>query len=258
MQSIGRNKITSLRPLTQQLIDYFHSNGGQVAVDQFQSDTVWWRNYFGHVDNDPHSPTYGQALNMPIPFDLWEDPGADISDKYAYRGWVESLAHELDRARKSRSIGQQLVQKGSWPPITAKDPFAIPDYFFWWQAENAFRRGFMALYEQSFLDAFKKSFKEAVVNSGNMLTAASMQQLADDYERDPFIANYLEEVGDELEQKNLGRFNKIPTGPNGNPSLRAIYDNMVKERQRAYQQFSPYFQPLRWVPGGGLVGIELE
>lgn len=255
MQIVARNKVTTLRPLTQQMYDYFHRVGGETALSTFQTHTVWWRSYFGQIGLS------GKPTGDPISLDLWDDPGADISDKKAYFGFVYSLQEELKRAKTSRAVGQQLVARGWWPPvIQQRDPFTVPDYFYWWQAENAFRRGFMALYEQSFLDKLKYEINDKFVANSSVkrLTAAGMKQLADDYERDPFLANYFFEVGEELERKNYSRFTNVAAGSRGKPSLKAIYQDMTAERHRAYQQFSPYFQPLRWVPGGGLVGVEPE
>ena len=234
MASVSRNKVHSLQPLNAKQIDFFSRFGEAAANRHYQQKQVWWMGYFG-------TPSDGE-----LPTDAWEDPGYDVSNKLRFLKAVKELKHELDKARTNRSVQQALVQTGFFPPNPGKDVYAIPEYFTWWQSENAFRRAYVMSYETAFLHDFKAELKRRFRNDGNIVTRGTMVALSEQYEDDPLISRYFSEMRDMLDKQQ----------PWPHTSLRAMYDDLLRKRERAYQQFDPHFQPLRWVPGAGLVGIE--
>lgn len=237
MPSVGRNKVHSLQPLNQRQVDYFMAEGLKTARDFYTYNRAWWLQYFATPTSKTTSP----------PVDAWEDPGYDISNKFRYFQFVYALREELTRARTSRQTSQNLLQRGAFPPVPAKgDPYAIPDYFGWWQAENAFRRGYMEAYEDAFVQNFKTDLKNRFRSDGNILTRSTMERFSETYDEDPIISAYFKEMIASLDKGQPWPLN----------SLKATYNDILQRREKAYQQFSPYFQPLRWLPGAGLVGIE--
>lgn len=247
---VGRTpiKLADLhRVLSNEQIRYFHALGGRDAMDRYSKDTVWWYHYFGQVDNDPQSKTYGQPLDQPIPLDLWDDPGADVSNKLAYVKIGTQLMYLLGGARTNRAVQRKLYADGLYPPNLGKDPYEIPAYFGWWQSENAFRRGFMAHYEDAFMGTFKSRLKELHRRDGGVLTQSGMEELAEEYNRDPYLNEYFSALAENIEQGKPAPFN----------SLKAFWDDLNAKRDLAYEQFSPYYRALRWA-SGGLVGIEPE
>lgn len=232
--TVPRTPITSLRPLTQQQIDYLRRFGAVTAMNYYMADTVWWYKYFAQPDDSS------------IPFNDWDQPGLDVSNKRAFLLAAESLNQLLAGARTNRQLARKLVSDGLYPPDQGANPYALPPYFIWWQTENAFRRGFMEKYEEAYLDVFKERLRTVFHNDGNILTQSSMEELAEEYKRDPFIELYFTALAQDIEQ------NKPPTFS----GLKALYQDMLRRRAYGYQQFSPYFVALRWAPGAGLVGLE--
>lgn len=234
MPSVGRNKVHSLHPLNARQIDFFSRLGELAAQTHNRRTQVWWMGYF-------ETPS-----GKPLTSDAWEDPGYDISNKFRFLKSVEDLKRELDKARTNRSVQQALMKQGFFPPNVGKDPYAIPEYFTWWQSENAFRRGYVMAYETTFLHDFKELLKNRFRNDGNILTSGTMKHIALMYAEDPSISIYFKDMHDAVDKGQPWPFS----------SLRATYDDMLRKREKAYQQFDPHFQPLRWLPGAGLVGIE--
>lgn len=237
MPSIGRNKIHSLSPLTSKQLAYLAMLGERAANNFYNDNEAWWLEYF--------SPVGGTGK---LPFDAWEDPGYDISNKRRYFNVVDELASLLQGAKTNRRYWQDLMQAGGFPPNPPKDPYTLPAYFTWWQAENAFRRGFVSSYEARYFDEFKEQLKNRFRSDGNILTRTTMDALSSKYNKDPFIALYFLEM---IQNVDSGK-------PSPFSSLKAMYNDLLQRREKAYEQFSPYFQPLRWAPGAGLVGIEEE
>lgn len=237
MPTVGRLPIQSLRPLTARQIAYLDHIGALQSNAVFIHDRVWWYRYFAQANG-----AKPDVVN-------WDDPGFDVSNKHAYTQAVQQIQTLMLGAKTNRGVQQKMVQDGLYPPELGRDPYAIPAYFGWWQAENAFRRGFMSAYEDRFLHTFKESLKNVYHGDGNILTESGMEGLADEYHGDPFIRLYLSEMASDIAQPGKG----LPFS-----SLKAIYLDLLAKREQAYQQFSPYFQALRWAPGGGLVGINPE
>lgn len=238
MASVGRTQITSLHPLTAKQVDYFKNLGQQAALRRFSDNKVWWLHYFGVAGTD----------DEPLPSEAYEDPGYDVSNRMLFRKDIEHLQSYLNEARTNRNTWNRLMQAGAFPPNPGKDPYVFPAYFGYWQAENAFRRGFMEQYEERYLDDFKDALKNEFSSAGNILTRSTMEGFASRYEDDPYLARYFSELAEAVEQGKPTPFT----------SLKALYQDLLKKREYAYRQFSPYFIPLRWAPGAGLVGIDLN
>lgn len=226
--TVPRTPITSLRPLTNQQIEYFKKLGERAADDRYIGHNVWWYLYFD------------------VDMDDWDKPGLDISHKKVYVEEVNTLNTLLNGARTNRAVARKMVSQGIFPPNPGSDPFVVPAYFSWWQAENAFRRGFMGYYENRSIDAFRDTLKETFHNDGNILTQSGMENLSSMYTNDPFIDLYFKQMAEDLEQNKPEPFS----------SLKALYQDLLRRREHAYRQFSPFFMPLRWAPGAGLVGME--
>jgi hypothetical protein len=237
MSSIGRRPVQFLHPLNQKQIDYFRQRGASEGLYRFRDNEVWWLRYFA-VPVTMRTP----------PLDAYEDPGYDVSNTYAYDRFRDEIALTLKSASQSRSVLQSMQENGTLPPTLNKNPYVLPDYFEWWQAENAFRRGFMAEYELRTLAEIKESLKTRFRGAGNKLTTSVMNALVKVNEEDPYVARYFKDLAEGFAQKR-----PFPFG-----DLKALLTDLIKKRELAYQQFSPYFYPLRWAPGAGLVGIEKD
>lgn len=233
--TVPRTPIKALRPLTNQQIDYFKTLGQRDAADRYTTRAVWWHQYFSQPDGTP------------IPINDWDVPGLDVSNKRAYFEQVDTLNALLNGARTNRAVARKMVSQGIYPPNPGSDPFVVPPYFSWWQSENAFRRGYMEYHEDRSLDLFKTTLKEIFHDDGNILTQDGMEKLSNTYTDDPYIALYFTMLAEDLEQGKPEPFD----------SLKALYNDLLRRREHAYRQFSPYFVPLRWAPGAGLVGIDL-
>jgi hypothetical protein len=237
MSSIGRRPVQFLHPLNQKQIFYFTHLGAREAIHRFRDNEVWWLRYFAVP-----------VKQTPPLLDAYEDPGYDISYTYVYDRFRDEIALTLKSASQSRDVLQSMQANGTLPPILNKNPYTLPDYFEWWQAENAFRRGFMAEYELRTLAEIKESLKTRFRGAGNKLTTSVMNALVEVNEEDPYVARYFKDLAEGFAQNR-----PFPFG-----DLKALHTDLIKKRELAYQQFSPYFQPLRWAPGAGLVGIEAE
>ena len=217
-------------------ISYLLKLGHNAGEEARRDRTVWWRRYFAQTG----------LQNRLIPQDAWEDPGYDISNPLAYKEAVAELQKDLLEAKVYRGKWQQLMQDGLFPPnLDLKHPYLLPQYFEWWQAENIYRRGFMKAYEDYYIEVFKDELKKKFSASGNVLTIKAMEDLAS--RDDPYMTRYFRELIEAQKEGKTQPFN----------SLKDLYTDLLAKREYAYQQFSPYFHPLRWV-GGGLTSIEPE
>lgn len=235
MARVPRTPVNTLLPLNQRQLDYLMYIGETAAAAVSKRTIVWWKQYFADVNDGP------------LPDDAWEDPGFDVSNKVAYVRFLEKLQSDLRLARSSVTAQRSLQAQKLFPPMPEKDPFTLPAYFGWWQSENAFRRGFVKFYDTHFLRTLKDEVKSEFRDNGNIFTIDTMRELAKEYDQDPFVAKFYTELADATEQ-----------GQTPYTSLKACWDDMIKRRAVAYEQFSPYFTPLRWVRGAGLVGIDQE
>lgn len=228
--AISRRKVPQyLSPLKSKVQAWLEQCGEQVARSgNTRRNAAWWLGYFA------------------LPVDEWTNPYASLENPVPWNAFVAELAEALAAARNDKQLWAQLVAEGRTPVDPARDPYALPEYFGWWQAENAFRRGYIAQLEGPQQTTLRDTLKNEITRRGNKVTAQAMTAVASSFENDPAIAHFFEQYGGELEAGTAKQFGKLTD------LLTIVWDY----RERAYQQFSPYFYPERAQHGGaGFLGI---
>jgi hypothetical protein len=244
-----RTPVTRLDPLTQEQIQYLFRQGARygdalIDVDDDSSHEVWWMSYFADARADSYL-----------------DQGFDLSGGNKFIEFRDDLAAQLKAAKNDPKIFKKLAGEGQLPPpdprpsaysgrhrptashrVLVSALYEPPEYMQWWQAENAFRRGYQEVFEEhtkhDLLDLVRDEVRE---NDG--MTVKAMRAIAERFEDDPVVYEFFTNLASEFEEDIAPSFNSVS-------QLMTIVDTA---RAHSYQQFDPRFKALRWV-GGGLAG----
>lgn len=236
-----RAPMTSLRPLSQAAQDFLFSAGFANAVEEGAGHykaykyRVWWSSYF--TEADPNEPGYTMSRDP----DAYTNPYVTLGDPHVYVQYTLALQRQMTHAQANREAWKKMKFNNEFPPDPdPRDPYKLPAYFGWVQAEVAFRRGYMRGVEEIVANALKKALKEA-----DDFTPEVFEQLAVNFKNDPVMRDYFNKLAE------------IYGGANApsEVSLKALFDDIMRKRERAYQQFSPYFYPHRSVQGAGFSGF---
>lgn len=228
--AIQRRKVPNLSPLKPKvqawLTQWGEEFGGGGAVRRGEA---WWTRYFA------------------LPIEEWTNPYATLENPVPWNTFVADLAEGLAAARTDKQLWAELVQQGKTPVDPVRnDPYAMPEYFGWWQAENAFRRGFIAAADGDTQSGLRDTLKTEITRRGNKVTAQAMAAVASSFEGDPAISHFFEQYGGELENGTATQFSKLTD----------LLDTAWAYREKAYQQFSPHYYPERAQHGGaGFLGV---
>jgi hypothetical protein len=249
-----RESVRTLRPLTDQQAKWLTSRGA-AAAEARPPRVVWWATYFGL---DP---------------DAWTDPYALVTESPVWQAFVTRIQAALLAAREDREVWAQLLQSGELPPdaykagigeqwdrdkiskrvapkrsVYREDPLVLPEYFGWWQAENAFRRGYIEQLEAHAKDHLREIAKSQITRAGGKVTARAMYDVAGAYPGDPALAHFFQEYSKELGAGTAAQFK----------NLSAMLDVAWAYREKAYLQFSPFHYPKGAGGrggGGGFLGV---
>lgn len=247
-----RTRVTSLAPLNSRQVKWLTSRGeagGSVAA---RSKQAWWANYFG------------------IGLSEWTNPYAVFSHPTAWenstiwQNFKASVQENLDEAKADKEVWAQYLNEGLLPPearhagviysggqtkrggysqkATAyrwsappADPWALPEYFQWWQAENAYRRGYVAAATANTQDQLGSAVRNAVRARGGNMTANVARAVASDYRnQDPALEHFFEAYADELDQGTAKQFAKVSD----------LVKAALEYQEQAYLQFNPWYMPL--------------
>jgi len=244
-----RTPVTRLDPLTPEQVRYLIAQGAQQAAGvsrdaDEENHRVWWLSYYKATRPDSYL-----------------DPGFDLSGDSKFGDFKSSLETQLAAAKKDAKYFKQLANEGRLPPpdprpatysgrfrptashrVLVSALYELPEYMQWWQAENAFRRGYKHEMDEStesnLLDAVREEVKE---NGG--LTVKGMREIAQNFQGDPVIHEFFSNLANEFEEDIAPSFGSV------SQLMTAVWT----AREHSYQQFDPNFKALRWV-GGGLAG----
>jgi hypothetical protein len=231
MQS-QRQRVLSLSPLTQKQADYLYRLGDDAGNTVYRRSTPWWVVYFNTVESEINNPYFDTAT----------------SRAYFVQA-RQRLVVDLDDARTDRQKWKQMTQLGTFPPDPPKnDPYGLPAYFGWWQAENAFRRGFKDAWDRQLREQLNEAFGDAVRRSGGMLSADDARSLGDS--GGEALAQFFTALGDAIEAAVASG-----SAPPFGGSRKKTLDALQRALDDSSPQFSPFFYPVRSVGGGGFMGI---
>jgi hypothetical protein len=226
-----RTKVVNLAPLTKKQADWLFKQGIAFASKKPK-----------HLDDPFFVPYFG------LKEDAYENPYADVSNPVAWIAFKTALEHNLKLASRDRSVWLDLYRDGGLPPDPVPSrPYDLPPYFDWWQAENAFRRGYVARFEEALTNGLKSDIKYYVNRDGGVITEDAARSIAKNYEEDLVVAAFFNELADELNaDPDTSKY----------PTLRDLIAAMQQRRAVAYQQFSPEYMPLISRGGGGFFGLK--
>ena len=216
----NRAPVKSLHPLTDKQQEWLWNQGSkQSSPDR----APWWVNYFS-VDKDAYSNPY--AVVKPVFFNVWS----------------RELQRQMNKARGDRALWREMAENNEFPPdLDRSNPYKLPEYFSWWQAENAFRRGYSEAADDSFYSLIKDDIREAAQRHRGVVTSTAWAEIAEAFEgRDSVAFDF---------------FMRLQDDPPESLSLKKLTGDLAKQRDLAYQQFSPHYQPLRSVTGAGFFGF---
>lgn len=236
-----RQPMTSLRPLTQAQADFLIAAGYVSAIgkgDKYYKAhkyRVWWSLYFH--EKDQTDPAYQTFRDL----DAYTNAYATLGNPQHYTDYLFNLQGRMRLAYEDREVWKQMKLNSEFPPDPdPRDPYKLPAYFGWVQAEVAFRRGYMRGVEEIVTNALKKTLKEA-----DDFTPEVFEELAKCFYKDPIMRDYFMKLAEVYGGANAP----------SEVSLKAMFDDIMRKRERAYQQFSPYFYPHRSVQGSGFSGF---
>ena len=241
-----RTRVKSLAPLNSRQIKWLSEQGADQSGGR-QLD-AWWANYFG------------------IPLSEWTNPYAVFSHPTAWENaaawqlFKATVAERLAEAKQDPQVWAQMVNDGLLPPEARRagvlysggkrggqratasrwtappaDPYELPEYFGWWQAENAFRRGYVAKATENDQDRLTDRVRSAVRARGGNMTANVAQSLASDYRgRNPALEHFFEAYAEELQQGTAKQFAKVSD----------LVKAALAYEEQAYLQFNPWYMPL--------------
>lgn len=214
-----RVPVKSLHPLTQKQQNWLWNQGSKQSG---VSSVPWWVTYF-----DASAKEYENAYA--------------VVKSVAFNRFVSALKTDMRSARTDRALWRKMTENEEFPPdLPRNDPYALPEYLSWWQAENAFRRGYMDASEDSFYEHLRDRIREAARAHRGVVTSEAWGEVAEEFAVDPiahaFLLRFVDDPPESLHTKKLAE------------DLRA-------RRDLAYQQFSPYYEPLRSVTGSGFFGL---
>ena len=236
-----RTPMTSLRPLSQAAQDFLFSAGFANAVGagagyyKAYKYRVWWSSYF--TEADPDEPGYTKSRDL----DAYTNPYTTLGEPHVYVQYTLALQRQMSQAQVSLEAWKKMKLDKEFPPDPdPRDPYKLPAYFGWVQAEVAFRRGYMLGVEEIVANALKRALKES-----DDFAPETLVELAGHFRNDPIVRDYFTALAEIYSSE------KMPE----NVSTRALFDDIMRKRERAYQQFSPYFYPHRSVHGAGFSGF---
>jgi len=264
-QNLSREKAGNLRPLTSRQVTWLREQAALAAVDpdhgfrgrrQFEP---WWIPYFS------------------LPAAAWLDPyiisDARTMPKTQWATFRARVTEDLESARNDKQVWMELIQAGRLPPenrqnyvhvhhsgkrrgtqhasISRKtavvgDPYALPEYFDWWQGEYAFRRGFRDHLEglTDLTENLRSTIKSAIqAGGGQSITANKMLSVARSVGQDPALTHFFTEYANELSAGTAKQFGKLTD----------LISTALRYRTFAYEAFSPDYLPLRG--GGAFFGL---
>jgi hypothetical protein len=250
-----RAKVTSLRPLNSGQVAWLTEQGESAASSGAPPGEAWWIRYFG------------------LPASEWSNPLANavFYSASVWRAFREEIAARLAAARADKQVWAEMVNAGQLPPearraailysggrtkrggysqkttasthaVPAGDPYALPEYFDWWQAENAFRRGYMKDADSNTNGTLSQTVRNRVKQAGRFTQNVALELSRT---QDPAFAHFFTEYAAELGAGTAVQFATVS-------DLTAA---AMAYREAAYQQFSPYYQPLLPGGGGGFFGL---
>jgi len=199
-------------PLKKRSIAYLKKEGARLAEQLYEKGKVWWLVYFT------------QANGFPLPLLAEHREGVRRRPELFLR-FIASEPHEL--WRYPQRVGE---------PWWMSRPI---DYQPMWQAETAFRMGFMNAYEQFFVDDFAGSLREHLARNNSEVDQQLVDDLSREFENDPGLVHALRPM---LHFYKAGHY--LLEGRN---SLRALYMDLMYMRQRSTNEaFSPFLRPMSW------------
>jgi hypothetical protein len=258
---IPREKAGNLRPLKSKQIAWLTEQGRKVGEAAQHQHRAWWISYFN------------------LPAAAWTDPYA-MTDARAMPGtaWAKfrhKVTEDLEQCRADKEYWASLIASGDLPPENRQnymhithsskhggsqharisryahqhgDPYALPEYFDWWQAEYAFRRGYRDTFEgdgdNSIEESLRATLKDQIQRGGGQaITANKMQGVAQVYRNDPALQHFFTEYANELHNGTAKQFAKLSD----------LIVVAVRYRDSAYEVFSPEVLPARG--GGSFFGL---
>jgi hypothetical protein len=231
MQS-QRQRVTSLSPLTKKQADYLYTLGENDGETVYRRSTPWWVVYFNTTESEINNPYFDVATS-----------------KAYFVQFRQRLVAELQAASTNRTSWKTMMQAGRFPPDPPKrDPYGLPEYFGWWQAENAFRRGFKDAWDRQLREQLNEAFGDAVRRGGGMLSAEDARDLGDS--GGEAIDQFFTALGDGIEA-SVASGSPPPFGGSRKKTLDALQHAL----DASAPQFSPFFYPVRSVGGAGFTGV---
>lgn len=258
---VPREKAGNLRPLKSRQIEWLTKQGYDAGHAFARQHHAWWMSYFN------------------LPAAAWTDPYV-VTDARAMPGtaWAKfrhKVTEDLERSRTDKEYWASLIASGDLPPENRQnyvhikhsskrggsqhatmsryagqhgDPYALPEYFDWWQAEYAFRRGYKEAIDVAGGYSIEQNLREVLKDQiqrggGQAITANKMQGVAQVYRNDPALQHFFTEYANELHNGTAKQFAKLS-------DLIAV---AVRYRDRAYEVFSPEVLPARG--GGSFFGL---
>ena len=216
----NRAPVKSLHPLTDKQQEWLWNQG---SSESSPDRAPWWVAYFDAGEEDYKNP---YAVVKPVIFDRF----------------VRRRKSDMEEAKRDRQQWRVMSERGLFPPdLPRNDPYRLPEYLSWWQAENAFRRGYSEAADDSFYSLIKDDIREAAQRHRGVVTSSAWAEIAEAFEgRDPVAFDF---------------FMRLQDDPPESLSLKKLTGDLAKQRDLAYQQFSPHYQPLRSVTGAGFFGL---
>lgn len=231
-----REKILNLRPLTDEQVKYLSALGERAGADDFASEptAAWWSFYF---DIDPREVD-------------WSSPYASFKP-VAFVKLFTRLQEAMRAAREDHDQIFEMMRAGVWPPgqptVVKKgvDPFRLPEWLDYWQAENAFRRGYQDAWDSHALSTLESELRRTIQRGGGKFTESKMREIARNWSADPAVAQFFTDFADAYA---AGTTDGLPR------SISTIMAAVRDYRDKVYVQFSPYYFPER-AHGSGFLGL---
>ena len=217
----NRAPVKSLHPLTDKQQEWLWNQGSRESAPD---RSPWWVSYFN------------------IKVSEGENPYATIGRYVVFEHFRNNLKDRMAKARTDHTLWREMAEHNKFPPdLDRSNPYRLPEYFSWWQAENAFRRGYSEAADDSFYSLIKDDIREAAQRHRGVVTSSAWAEIAEAFEgRDPVAFDF---------------FMRLQDDPPESLSLKKLVGDLAKQRDLAYQQFSPHDMPLRSVTGAGFFGL---
>ena len=217
----NRAPVKSLHPLTDKQQEWLWNQG---SSESGPDRAPWWVPYFKVKATE------------------YQNPYAQLGTPVVFGHFVDALRDRMHMARTDRALWRKMAEQNEFPTdLDRSNPYRLPEYLSWWQAENAFRRGYSEAADDSFYSLIKDDIREAAQRHRGVVTSSAWAEIAEAFEgRDPVAFDF---------------FMRLQDDPPESLSLKKLTGDLAKQRDLAYQQFSPHYQPLRSVTGAGFFGF---